>query len=59
MYIIYKGELNMINKQAVGIIVFGIIGYLIGGILGAIIAMAIVYFLIKRMESNKEKEEKG
>ena len=59
MYIIYKGELNMVNKQAVGIIVFGIIGYLIGGILGAIIAMAIVYFLIKRMESNKEKEEKG
>ena len=45
------------NKQIVGIIVFGIIGYAVAGLLGAIIAMAIVYFLIKRMENNTEEKE--
>ena len=47
----------METRQIIGIIIFGIIGYAIAGILGAIIAMAIIYFLIRRMDNNKEKEE--
>ena len=43
-------------RQIVGIIVFGIIGYAIAGFLGAIIAIAIIYFLIRRMENKKEEK---
>ena len=47
----------MENKQIIGIIVFGIVGYAIAGLLGAIIAMVVIYFLIKRMENNTEEKE--
>ena len=45
------------TKQIVGIIIFGIIGYAVLGIIGAIVAMAIIYLLIRRMESNSEEEK--